>query len=69
MGGWVGLRAVLDTVGKRKIPSLRREAKPRTPKDSDNRMILKQIFRQQFFIMQIWFNCLRMEFSTRFNLF
>jgi hypothetical protein len=31
IGGWVGLRAVLDAVVKRKIPSLRRESKPRTP--------------------------------------
>jgi hypothetical protein len=31
IGGWVGPRAVLDAVVKRKIPSPRREAKPRTP--------------------------------------
>jgi hypothetical protein len=31
IGGWVGLRAVLDAVGKRKIPSPRRESNPRTP--------------------------------------
>jgi hypothetical protein len=31
IGGWVGPRAVLDTVVKRKIPSLRRESNPRTP--------------------------------------
>jgi hypothetical protein len=31
IGGWVGPRAVLDAVVKRKIPSLRRESKPRTP--------------------------------------
>jgi hypothetical protein len=31
IGGWVGPRAVLDTVVKRKIPSSRRESKPRTP--------------------------------------
>jgi hypothetical protein len=30
MGGWVGPRAVLDAVVKRKIPSLRRESNPRT---------------------------------------
>jgi hypothetical protein len=30
MGGWVGSRAVLDAVMKRKIPSPRRESKPRT---------------------------------------
>jgi hypothetical protein len=29
--GWVGPRAVLDAVVKRKIPSLRRESNPRTP--------------------------------------
>jgi hypothetical protein len=29
--GWVGPRAVLDTVVKRKIPSPRRESNPRTP--------------------------------------
>jgi hypothetical protein len=29
--GWVGPRAVLDTVAKRKIPSPRRESNPRTP--------------------------------------
>jgi hypothetical protein len=29
--GWVGLRAVLDAVMKRKIPSLRWESNPRTP--------------------------------------
>jgi hypothetical protein len=31
MGGWVGLRAVLDAVVKRKIPSPCRESNPRTP--------------------------------------
>jgi hypothetical protein len=31
IGGWVGPRAVLDSVVKRKIPSLRWEANPRTP--------------------------------------
>jgi hypothetical protein len=31
IGGWVGPRAVLDVVVKRKIPSPRRESKPRTP--------------------------------------
>jgi hypothetical protein len=31
MGGWVGPRAVLDAVVKRKIPSPRRESKLRTP--------------------------------------
>jgi hypothetical protein len=31
IGGWVGSRAVLDAVVKRKIPSLRRESNPRTP--------------------------------------
>jgi hypothetical protein len=31
MGGWVGSRAVLDAVVKRKIPSPRRESNPRTP--------------------------------------
>jgi hypothetical protein len=31
MRGWVGPRAVLDAVVKRKIPSLHRESKPRTP--------------------------------------
>jgi hypothetical protein len=31
MGGWVGPRAVLDAVVKRKIPSPRRESEPRTP--------------------------------------
>jgi hypothetical protein len=31
IGGWVGPRAVLDTVMKRKIPSPRRESKPRIP--------------------------------------
>jgi hypothetical protein len=31
IGGWVGLRAVLDGVVKRKIPSPRRESNPRTP--------------------------------------
>jgi hypothetical protein len=30
MGGWVGPIAVLDAVVKRKIPSPRRESKPRT---------------------------------------
>jgi hypothetical protein len=30
-GGWVRPRAVLDTVVKRKILSLRRESNPRTP--------------------------------------
>jgi hypothetical protein len=29
--GWMGLRAVLDTVVKRKIPGPRRESSPRTP--------------------------------------
>jgi hypothetical protein len=31
IGGWVDLRAVLDAVVKRKIPSPRRESNPRTP--------------------------------------
>jgi hypothetical protein len=31
IGGWVGPRAVLDSVVKRKIPSPRRESNPRTP--------------------------------------
>jgi hypothetical protein len=30
-GGWVGPRAVLDVVVKRKIPSPRRKSNPRTP--------------------------------------
>jgi hypothetical protein len=33
IGGWVGPRAVLNAVVKRKIPSPRRESKPRTPID------------------------------------
>jgi hypothetical protein len=31
IGGWVGSRAALDAVVKRKIPSHRRESNPRTP--------------------------------------
>jgi hypothetical protein len=31
IGGWVGSRAILDAVVKRKIPSPRRESSPRTP--------------------------------------
>jgi hypothetical protein len=31
MGGWVGSRAVLDAVVKRKIPSPSRESNPRNP--------------------------------------
>jgi hypothetical protein len=31
IGGWVGPRAVLDAVARRKIPSPRRESNPRTP--------------------------------------
>jgi hypothetical protein len=31
IGGWVGPRAVLDAVVKRKIPSPRRESNPWTP--------------------------------------
>jgi hypothetical protein len=31
IGGWVNPRTVLDAVVKRKIPSPRRESKPRTP--------------------------------------
>jgi hypothetical protein len=31
IGGWMGLRAVLDAVLKRKIPSPRRESNPTTP--------------------------------------
>jgi hypothetical protein len=31
IGGWVGPRAVLDAVAKRKIPSPRWESNPRTP--------------------------------------
>jgi hypothetical protein len=34
IGGWVGFRAVLDTVVKRKTPSPCRESKPRTPEFS-----------------------------------
>jgi hypothetical protein len=31
IGGWVGSRAVLDAVMKRKIPSPRRQSNPKTP--------------------------------------
>jgi hypothetical protein len=31
IGGWVGPRAVLNAVAKRKFPSPRRESNPRTP--------------------------------------
>jgi hypothetical protein len=31
IGGWVGLRAILDAVVKRKISSPRRKSNPRTP--------------------------------------
>jgi hypothetical protein len=31
IGGWVGPRAVLDAVVKRKIPTSHRESNPRTP--------------------------------------
>jgi hypothetical protein len=31
IGGWVGPRAVVDAMVKRKIPSPHRESKPRTP--------------------------------------
>jgi hypothetical protein len=31
IGGWVGSRAFLDAVVRRKIPSLRRESNPRDP--------------------------------------
>jgi hypothetical protein len=31
IGGWVGPRAILDTVLKRKFPTPRRESNPRTP--------------------------------------
>jgi hypothetical protein len=31
IGGWVGPRAILDAVVKRKIPSPHRESNPRTP--------------------------------------
>jgi hypothetical protein len=31
IGGWVGPRAVLDAVVNRKIPSPRRDSKPKTP--------------------------------------
>jgi hypothetical protein len=31
IGGWVGPRAILDMVVKRKIPSPRQESNPRTP--------------------------------------
>jgi hypothetical protein len=31
IGGWVGHRAILDAVVKRKIPSLHQESNPRTP--------------------------------------
>jgi hypothetical protein len=31
IGGWVGLRIVLDAVVKRKIPSFRQELNPRNP--------------------------------------
>jgi hypothetical protein len=31
IGGWVGPRAILDAVVKRKIPSPRRKSNPRTP--------------------------------------
>jgi hypothetical protein len=31
IGGWVGPRAILDAVVKRKIPTPRRESNPKTP--------------------------------------
>jgi hypothetical protein len=31
IGGWVGSRAVLDAVSKRKIPSPRRDSNPNNP--------------------------------------
>jgi hypothetical protein len=31
IGGWMGLRAILDAVVKRKIPSSHQESNPRTP--------------------------------------
>jgi hypothetical protein len=31
IGGWMGSRAVLDPVVKRKVPSPRRDSNPRTP--------------------------------------
>jgi hypothetical protein len=36
IGGWVGPRAVLDAVVKRKIPIPRRESNPRTRDHSEN---------------------------------
>jgi len=51
IGGWVGTRAVLDAVVKRKIPSPRRESNPRP-----------QIFLLQFSVSRIEVAvCLRIE--------
>jgi hypothetical protein len=42
IGGWMGPRAVLDAVVKRKIPSPRRESNPRTPIVQPVTQILKK---------------------------
>jgi hypothetical protein len=45
IGGWVGPRAVLDAVVKRKIPSPRRESNPRTPiVQSVTGLILRELY-------------------------
>jgi hypothetical protein len=41
---WVGSRAVLDAVVKRKIPSPRRESNPRTPIIQPVDQMLKMVF-------------------------
>jgi hypothetical protein len=41
IGGWVSPRAVLDAVVKRKMPSPRRESKPRTPIVQPQRLNVK----------------------------
>jgi len=56
IGGWVGPRAVLEAVVKRKIPSPRRESKPRIP-------IVQPALGQEIILFQVcgilvYLNCI-----------
>jgi hypothetical protein len=51
IGGWVGPRALLDAVVKRKIPSPRRESNPKTP---IGQPVAKSLYRLSYRSSCIW---------------
>jgi hypothetical protein len=48
IGGWVGLRAILDAVVKRKIPGPHQESNPRTPIIQHNLFLTKFQINKNF---------------------